>query len=278
MTSHEGVTASKGDRKADILSLLHATHKAWRTLSVPGITFAEDRALPVDDFTRKYARAWKNALHLFWKEFAPFEADEFVFNFYCDSKIWYFLTSQRLIVWDTSKSSHWSLPLRGCARLMPSGQRRFIAQMSDATSVEIVSSSMFFSLASRLSQINAALAWANDQGGARELPADGAPSAPDPQIVHYAASEPMIPLRSLYAKRGAAWATSVPVSLWIVLLIISGESGTGVAFSLWPGYVGFFLLGGLLGLLGYGFGYAFGSLKDRKLRIRRENATNRPSI
>lgn len=270
MTNHEGVTASKGDRKADILSLLHATHKAWRTLSVPGITFAEDRALPVDDFTRKYARAWKNALHLFWKEFAPFEADEFVFNFYCDSKIWYFLTSQRLIVWDTSKSSHWSLAVRDCVELTPAGQRRFIARMNDGGSIEIVSSSVFFSLASRLPLINAVLAWKHNPVEARATSVAGTAGDPAfPENVRYVACESTVPLRSFYAKRGALWATSIPVIVWLTLLVNSGLSGTGLIVL--PGILGI----ALLGLLGYLFGYALGSWKDRKLRIRRDNTSNR---
>ncbi|MDR3753447.1 MAG: hypothetical protein P4K93_12365 [Terracidiphilus sp.] len=251
-------------------TLLRNTHRAWRTLKIPKVSFPEDRALSVDDFIGRYRS--KKLLNLllttFCTQFGPVLDGEFFFSYYLNrdgilggQKLFFFLTSERLVIWDTARRSYWVVPLDSCASFSKRKAGYFLIETKNGNTSEVcLWNCPFEPNRSTITLINAAITWAN-------TPHDE-PAAPAPERDQAAAKSSGvkvkdISLRKVYALRGATAATSISTIFWIIAIF--GASGTIFI----PGFLGILLIG----LIGYIGGYAYGALVQMRVRGYKKKTT-----
>jgi hypothetical protein len=246
-----------------INTLLRNTHHAWRTLKIPKVFFPEDRALSVDDFIGRY-RSRKILNHLltsFCMQFGPVLDGEFFFSYYLSregifggQKLFFFLTSERLVIWDTRRRSYWVVPLGSCASFSKRKAGYFLIETKDGNTSEVcLWNCPFEPKQSTITMINAAISWANAPHDKHAAPA---PEKDEAGAKNPGVKAQDISLRKVYALRGATTATSLSTIFW--LITIFGASGTIFI----PGLLGILLVG----LIGYLGGYAYGALVQVRVR------------
>ena len=193
-------------------TLLKNSYHAWRTLNIPKINFPSERNMQEDRFIGAYRwnRLRYQALVSFCTQFGPVLEGEYIFSFYYARAgfmgahtLFFFLTNERMILWDTARKSYWVVPLNSCVSFSRKKGGDFLLERKDGIGNEIsLRGCPFAPDQSKITVINAAIAWVNPSqegsgagSSATAASADKKPESPleiqlpDGQVMNFATAE-----------------------------------------------------------------------------------------
>jgi hypothetical protein len=243
----EPKSSSKDNTYDDFLK---RTQYAWRTVSIAGINFPDERNLNQNEFLAIYRK--HSHLKDFWGKYSPSET-EFLISYQWNPGNFgvgrgsHFITNKRLILWDTKQKADVCITLNQVVEFESGKKSQLIVKTEDGKEIQINASSAYMP---KLSILQSLLTWFR--------------LAPETRLLTTAKAVPMArgAAKNFYAKKYSATASGFFLIIWLI------SAANGVFLGFLPTFGILLILGGI----GYAVGYARGLAVESEENVEAEDA------